>query len=99
MSMEAADFFMGGYFGGSGDFSPEKISEHKTVENFMVDDLFNFSNDDAIMSDGFPDNVAGNSSDSSTITSNSGSEKHFYPGNFGQNSQFSGELCVPVIFH
>ncbi|GLU22285.1 hypothetical protein SLE2022_383730 [Rubroshorea leprosula] len=93
--MEAADFFMGGYFGGSGDFSPEKITEHKTAENFMVDDLFNFSNDDAIMSDGFPDNVAGNSTHSSTVTRNSGSDKNFYSGNLVQNSQFACELCVP----
>ncbi|GLT33045.1 hypothetical protein SLA2020_076650 [Shorea laevis] len=96
MSMEAADYFTGGCFGGSGDFSPDKrVSEQKTTENFMVDDLLDFSNEDAVLSDGFPDNLTGNCTDSSTVTIKSGSEKNFYTGNFGQNSQFSGELCVP----
>lgn len=96
MSMEASEFFVGGYYGSAGDFSPEKrMSEQKITENFIVDDLLDFSNEDAVMSDGFPDNVAGNSTDSSTVTCNSGNEYRVSPGNFGQISQFSGEICVP----
>ncbi|MBA0761224.1 hypothetical protein Gotri_023901, partial [Gossypium trilobum] len=52
--MEAADFFVGGYYdGAAGDgFLPEQ----KPPENFTVDDLLDFSNEDAIISDCFLDN-------------------------------------------
>ncbi|KAK4790654.1 hypothetical protein SAY86_017958 [Trapa natans] len=76
------------------DFSPEK----KTGEQFAVDELFDFSNEDAIASvDGYLDTVAANSTDSSTVTpcnsSLSGVDNQF-SGNFGDSS-FSGQLCVP----
>ncbi|XP_021294426.1 GATA transcription factor 9-like [Herrania umbratica] len=100
--MEAADFFVGGYYGGAagGDYSSEKrmSAEQKLAENFTVDDLLDFSNEDAVISDGFFDNVAGNSTDSSTVTCNSsasGGDNHFSSANFPHSSQFSGELCVP----
>ncbi|XP_022777190.1 GATA transcription factor 12-like [Durio zibethinus] len=100
--MEAGDFYVGGYYGGAagGDFSQEKRMsvEQKLAENFTVDDLLDFSNEDAIISDGFVDNVNGNSNDSSTVTCNSsvsGGDNHFSSTNMPHPSQFSGELCVP----
>ncbi|XP_022721096.1 GATA transcription factor 12-like [Durio zibethinus] len=100
--MEAGNFFVKGYYGGStgGDLSLEKrmSSEQKLTENFTVDDLLDFSNEDAVISDGFFDNVAGNSTDSSTVTCNSsvsGGDNHFSSSNLPHSSQFSGELCVP----
>ncbi|MBA0643702.1 hypothetical protein Goklo_027967, partial [Gossypium klotzschianum] len=89
--MEAADFFVGGYYdGAAGDsFLPEQ----KPPENFTVDDLLDFSNEDAIISDCFLDNVAANSTDSSTVTT--GGDSHFSSANVPHFSQFSGELCVP----
>ncbi|KAE8655483.1 protein SEC13-like protein [Hibiscus syriacus] len=100
--MQAGDFFVGGYYGGSstGDFSPEVIMtvEQKLGKNFTVEDLLDFSNKEAVIGDGFFDNVAGNSADSSTVTRNPsvfGSESHFSEANFTHSSQFSGELCVP----
>ncbi|MBA0735230.1 hypothetical protein Gogos_019094 [Gossypium gossypioides] len=89
--MEAADFFVGGYYdGAAGDgFLPEQ----KPPENFTVDDLLDFSNEDAIISDCFLDNVAANSTDSSTVTT--GGDSHFSSANVPHHSQFSGELCVP----
>ncbi|KAK8630054.1 hypothetical protein V6N13_078865 [Hibiscus sabdariffa] len=101
--MEAGDFFVGGYYGGASavDFSPEnRMSvEQKLGENFTVEDLLDFSNEEAVVGgDRFFDNVAGNSTDSSTVTCNSsvsGGENHFSEANFAHSSQFSGELCVP----
>lgn len=107
--MEMPEYFVGGYFGAGGDhFSPEKRhADQKPGEQFAIDDLLDFSNADVIMSDGFFDNVAGNSADSSTGTafdscnsSISGADNRF-SGNFGTrpfggDPQFSGELCLPV---
>lgn len=100
--MELPQLFMGDCFGsGAGLLSPER---QKPGENFTVDDLLDFSNEDAVMTDGFFDNVAGNSNDSSTVTAvdsyNSGDGAQFSgiigSRSFG-DSQFSGDLCVPVI--
>lgn len=98
------EIYMGGYFGGAGgagQYSPEK---QKTTEHFTVDDLLDFSNEDAVMADGFLDNVTANSTDSSTVTAvdscNSGSRPHFSAcigSRSFADSQFSGDLCVPVI--
>ncbi|XP_038899153.1 GATA transcription factor 9-like [Benincasa hispida] len=102
--MELNKFLIGGYFdGGVGEFSPEKT---KAAEHFTIDDLLDFSNEDAIMTDGFFDYVAGSSTDSSTVTavdscnsSVSGGDHHHFHGNIGSRSfdesQFSGDLCVP----
>ncbi|KAK7294247.1 hypothetical protein RJT34_17134 [Clitoria ternatea] len=108
--MEAPDYFVGGYYGVGG---PEQFSsaekrhaDQKTGEPFAIDDLLDFSNADAIMSDGFFDNVHGNSADSSTVTavdscnsSFSGRDNRFataiVPRGFAGDPQFSGELCVP----
>lgn len=102
--MEAGGFFVGGYYGAaaSGDFSPEKRMsvEQKLADNFTVDDLLDFSNEDAIINDCFLDNLAGNSTDSSTVTCNSsvsGGDNQFSSAVFPHTSQFSSELCVPVI--
>ena len=102
--MEVPEIYMGGYFGGAGgagQYSPEK---QRTTENFTVDDLLDFSNEDAVMADGFLDNVTANSTDSSTVTAvdscNSGSGPHFSAcigSRSFADSQFSGDLCVPVI--
>lgn len=102
--MEMPEIYMGGYFGGAGgagQYSPEK---QKTTEHFTVDDLLDFSNEDAVMADGFLDNVTANSTDSSTVTAvdscNSGSRPHFSAcigSRSFADSQFSGDLCVPVI--
>lgn len=101
--MEGRELFMGGYIGGAGagagQISPEK---QKPGEHFTIDDLLDFSNEDAVMTDGFFDNVAGNSNDSSTVSAfdscNSGSGPQF-SGNVGSrsfgDSQFTGDLCVP----
>ncbi|XP_027344859.1 GATA transcription factor 9-like isoform X2 [Abrus precatorius] len=108
--MEAPEYFVGGYFaaGGADQFSPteKRHADQKSGEPFVIDDLLDFSNADAIMSDGFFDNVAGNSTDSSTVTavdscnsSISGSDNRFaaaiVPRGFASDHQFSGELCVP----
>jgi hypothetical protein len=117
--MEAPDYFVGGYYGagvhgGIDQFSPEKRHGHgggvdqKPCETFAIDDLLDFSNADAIMSDGFFDNVAGNSTDSSNVTavdscnsSGSGGDNRFggtiVPYGFSGDVQLNGELCVPVI--
>lgn len=117
IEMEAPDYFVGGgYYGAAGgldQFSPEKrhghgshgYSDQKPCEPFAIDDLLDFSNADAIMSDGFFDNnVAGNSTDSSTVTAvdscNSSGDNRFggsiAPYGFASDVQLTGELCVPV---
>ncbi|KAG5016233.1 hypothetical protein AAZX31_08G199700 [Glycine max] len=108
--MEAPEYFVGGYFGAGGaeqfSLSEKRHSDQKTGEPFAIDDLLDFSHADAIMSDGFFDNVTGNSTDSSTVTavdscnsSISGSDNHFataiVPRCYHSDPQFSGELCVP----
>lgn len=112
--METPELYIGGYFNAAStnNFSSEKrvvvAADQKPGENFnfTIEDLLDFSNDDAIMNDGgILENVAANSTDSSTVTSNSavsGGESNF-PANFSgchssnsfADSQFSGELCVP----
>ncbi|KAG5036482.1 hypothetical protein JHK86_017322 [Glycine max] len=108
--MEVPEYFVGSFFGtgGAEQFCPpeKRHSDQKTGEPFAIDDLLDFSHADAIMSDGFFDNVAGNSTDSSTVTavdscnsSISGSDNRFattiVPRGFPSDPQFSGELCVP----
>jgi hypothetical protein len=104
--MELPEFYIGGYF--DGQLSPEKRqAEQKPAagEQFTIDDLLDFSNEDALVTDGFFDSaVAGNSTDSSTVTavdscnsSVSGGEPQFSGNRSFGDSQFSGDLCVPVI--
>ncbi|XP_057454374.1 GATA transcription factor 9-like isoform X2 [Lotus japonicus] len=109
--MEAPEYFVGGYYGAGGQdqFSPaeKRHTDQKPGEPFAIDDLFDFSNADAIMSDGFFDNVAGNSTDSSTVTavdscnsSISGGDNNRFaaaivPRGFASDLHLSGELCVP----
>ncbi|KAG2379855.1 GATA transcription factor [Vigna angularis] len=106
----APEYFVGGYFaaGGADQFTQQdkRHADQKIGESFAIDDLLDFSHADAIMSDGFFDNVAGNSTDSSTVTavdscnsSISGSDNRFaaaiVPRGYAGDPQFSGELCVP----
>ncbi|KAL2338038.1 hypothetical protein Fmac_012484 [Flemingia macrophylla] len=102
--MEAPEYFVGGYFsaGGADPFSPpeKRHADQKPGEPFAIDDLLDFSHADAIMSDGFFDNVAGNSTDSSTVTAvdscnSSISGSAIVPRGFAGDPQLSGELCVP----
>lgn len=78
-------------------------------DHFIVEDLLDFSNEDAVITDGSAfDTVTGNSTDSSTVTvvdscnssSFSGCEPCF-KGDIGSRNfadvQFSSDLCVPVI--
>ncbi|KAK8629089.1 hypothetical protein V6N13_077945 [Hibiscus sabdariffa] len=89
--METGDIFVGGYSGAAAEaaFSPEQ----KLTENFAVEDLLVFSNEDAIISNGFLHNVADNSTDSSNVTP--GGDNHLSSADLPHSSQFSGELCVP----
>ncbi|XP_024166102.1 GATA transcription factor 12 [Rosa chinensis] len=80
-------------------------------DGFMVEDLLDFSNDDAVITDAAAaafDNVTGNSTDSSTLTvidsscnssSLSGCEPANFPADFGSRNfnevPFSSDLCVP----
>ncbi|OAY26789.1 GATA transcription factor 12 [Manihot esculenta] len=76
-------------------------------DHFIVEDLLDFSNEDAVITDGSAfDTVTGNSTDSSTVTvvdscnssSFSGCEPCF-KGDIGSRNfadvQFSSDLCVP----
>ncbi|XP_052180917.1 GATA transcription factor 9-like [Diospyros lotus] len=103
--MEAPDFL---YFGPAGDshFLPDnRFSDQKPSDNnghLTVDDLLDFSKEDEVMTDAFFDNVAGNSTDSSTVTvvdscnSSVSSGEFQFSCNVGfPDSQFCGELCVP----
>lgn len=103
--MEVPQFFIGGCFGtGAGELSPGKrYSDQKPNEHFTIDDLLDFSNEDAMVTDGFFDNVAGSSTDSSMVTvidscnsSVCGGEPRLSGNRSFGDSQFSGDLCVPV---
>lgn len=105
--MEVPQFFMGGCFGTGGcELSPDKRhSDQKPNEHFTVDDLLDFSNEDAMVADGFFGNnvAAGSSTDSSSVTvidsrnsSVCGGEPQLSGNRSFSDSQFSGDLCVPV---
>lgn len=105
--MEASVFFNGGYYeGGVDQFSPKKRHfEQMTAENFVVEDLLDFSNEGTMMTDDFLDSSTGNSNESSTFTtvdscnSTGSGEKAHFSANLScrsfSNTQLSGELCVP----
>ncbi|XP_010521511.1 PREDICTED: GATA transcription factor 9-like [Tarenaya hassleriana] len=83
------EFYVGNYFSGVAE------KNVNSGENFAVEDLLDFSNEDMISSEGmFLDNVNGSSTDSSTVTVVDSCNSSF-SGSFGADSQFSGELCVP----
>ncbi|KAG2691885.1 hypothetical protein I3760_08G026800 [Carya illinoinensis] len=104
--MEAPEFFHGG-------FCPQYVYEktdNKTTatgDHFIVEDLLDFSNDDAVVTDGTYDTAAGNSIDSSTVTvvdswnssSFSGGDQNFMGNfecrNFSDGHFSSDQLCVP----
>ncbi|GER52664.1 GATA transcription factor [Striga asiatica] len=90
----------------SGDYaelsSADNVDFNATGAHFTVDDLLEFSKDDETIADAFPDGLAGNSGDSSTVTavdscnsSVSGSGGSASCRSFNE-MQFSGdELCIP----
>ncbi|KAK6273937.1 hypothetical protein POUND7_011020 [Theobroma cacao] len=101
--MEAPEFYQGSSY--CSQFAPEKPA---AGDHFIVEDLLDFSNEDAVITDGtFDSSVAGgHSTDSSTVTavdscnssSLSGCEPNF-AGDMGcrgfTDGQFAGDLCVP----
>ncbi|XVF48543.1 hypothetical protein PTKIN_Ptkin03bG0199200 [Pterospermum kingtungense] len=103
--MEAPEFYQGSSF--CSQFgAPEKPAAG--VDHFIVEDLLDFSNEDAVVTDATFDSssVAGHSTDSSTVTAvdscNSSSfscRETKLSADFGcrgfTDSQFSGDLCVP----
>ncbi|XP_059642393.1 GATA transcription factor 12-like [Cornus florida] len=103
--METPEFFQGGYY--NTQFTPEKRhSDTKPGDHFVVEDLLDFPNDDAVVAtEAAFDNVTGTSAESSTVTvvdscnsSFSGNDPHF-SGEMGCRSladaQFSSDICVP----
>ncbi|PRQ51057.1 putative transcription factor C2C2-GATA family [Rosa chinensis] len=103
--MELPEFYVGGYFDGQLSTEKRQLADQKPAggEQFTIDDLLDFSNEDALVTDGFFDStVAGNSTDSSTVTavdscnsSVSGGEPQLSGNRSFGDSQFSGDLCVP----
>lgn len=107
--MEAPELFHGAFYrAGSAQFSPEKrYPDPKSGDHFVVDDLLDFSHEDAVAdtTDEVFDAAAGNSTDSSTVTvvdscnsSFSGSDPHLSGDLACRNvadANFSGDLGVP----
>ncbi|KAK9102332.1 hypothetical protein Sjap_019586 [Stephania japonica] len=101
--MEAPEFYHGGYYRGAGtaQFQPE--NNLHSDEHFAIDDLLDFTNEDAVAGDGGAfDNFAVNSADSCTIpavdscnSSFSGSDYSHFPGDAPCRGLLDGELCVP----
>ncbi|XP_042474830.1 GATA transcription factor 9-like [Macadamia integrifolia] len=102
--MEAPELFHTGYCRtGNSQFTTEIP---KSGDHFFIDDLLDFSNEDAILNDGTFVSGTGNSTDSSTVTAvdscnssfSGGGDLHF-SGNLGcrnfTDAHFSGDLCVP----
>lgn len=113
--MEVPEFFHGSY---CAQFSAEKhhsLDSNKSSnggDHFIVEELLDFSNEDAILTDAAAfDDVTANSTDSSTVTvvdsCNSSSFSGCGPNFPGENNgcrnfsdaHFSGDLCVPVIHY
>ncbi|XP_041020195.1 GATA transcription factor 9-like [Juglans microcarpa x Juglans regia] len=103
--MEAREFFHGGF---CPEYVYEKTDNKATAagDHFIVEDLLDFSNDDAVVTDGTFDTAAGNSIDSSTVTvvdscnsSFSGGDQNFVGSfgcrNFSDGHFSSDQLCVP----
>lgn len=107
--MEVPEFFQSGYCRtGNSPFTPEKRhADVKSGEHFIVEDLLDFSNEDAVFADdeGPFDGTTGNSTDDSTVTvmdscnsSLSGSDTHLSAEPLSvalADAHFSGDLCVP----
>ncbi|CAN6700993.1 unnamed protein product [Malus baccata var. baccata] len=99
--MELPEFYRGGYFnGGAAKLSP---GDKPTGGDFTVEDLLDFSNEDPFVTtaaDG--GGFHGPAAESSAVTavdscnsSVSGGEPHFSGNRSFDDSQFSGDLCVP----
>ncbi|XP_050382031.1 GATA transcription factor 9-like [Argentina anserina] len=90
--MELPEFYVGGYF--DGQLSPEKrqLPDQKP-DQFTIDDLLDFSNEDALVTDAFFDSTV--TAVDSCNSSVSGGEAQFSGNRSFSESQFSGDLCVP----
>lgn len=104
--MEAPEFFQGTAY--CSQLTPEKPTAGG--DHFIVEDLLDFSNEDAVITDvaNFNSSVAGHSTDSSTVTAVESCNSSSFSGpepNLGgaigcrsfTDGQFAGDLCVPVI--
>ncbi|XVE53751.1 hypothetical protein DITRI_Ditri03aG0027900 [Diplodiscus trichospermus] len=101
--MEASESFQGTSY--CSQLTPEKPTSG--TDHFIVEDLLDFSNDDAVITDGALDSyVAGHSTDSSTVTVTDSCNSSSFSGcepnlavDIGcrgfSNGQFAGDLCVP----
>ncbi|KAJ0090826.1 hypothetical protein Patl1_12936 [Pistacia atlantica] len=105
--MEAPEFFQGNY---CSQFAAEKHHsfDSKTTagDHFIVEELLDFSNEDAVVTDAATfDNVTGNSTDSSTVTvvdsCNSSSCDPSFSADIAcrnyADAHFSSDLCVPPL--
>ncbi|CAN0858739.1 GATA transcription factor 9 [Linum grandiflorum] len=103
--MESSAFFMAAYYYNtsvqSNNYLPPETNPTDVHANFAVDDLLDFPNDDdAIMTDGFFDNLAKNCAtvDSPAFTPNDSSNSSSTTSAGYQSiadSHFCSELCVP----
>ncbi|KAK5814133.1 GATA transcription factor 12 -like protein [Gossypium arboreum] len=102
--METPDFFQGTAY--CSQLTPEKPAAGG--DHFIVEDLLDFSNEDAVITDvaNFNSSVAGHSTDSSTVTAVESCNSSSFSGpetNLGggigcrsfTDGQFAGDLCVP----
>ncbi|KAK9273490.1 hypothetical protein L1049_018300 [Liquidambar formosana] len=109
--MEAPEYFQSAYYrAGTPQFTPEKRISDTKPDHFIVEDLFDFSNEDDnnVVADANFDAVTttGTSTDSSTVTVVDSCNSSFsnrdvpqFPGEIGcrniADGNFSSDLCVP----
>lgn len=83
--MAAPGYYVGGYYG----HVAEMESDNNNTQ-LAIDELLNFPKEDEAFADSFFDTVAGNSTDSSSVTAVDSSGCRSF-----SDAHFSGELCVP----
>ena len=106
--MEAPKFFQNSFCSQFPSSDNNNNNNAGASDHFIVEDLLDFSNDDAIIADATFDSVPGNSTDSSTVTAVDSCNSSSFSGcdpNFVANGSrnlieghFSGDLCVPVYY-